>query len=64
MAELLLFSCNAMQPKQQDKDEKPGFFLRRHLLAPLDANRPEIADLSVPPDGIVCPHIVRSSEVS
>jgi hypothetical protein len=52
VAELLLLGRNTMQPEQQDKDEKPGFLLRRHLLSSLNANMPEI-DLSVPPDCIV-----------
>jgi hypothetical protein len=37
-----------MQSKQHDKDENPGFLLRRHLLDFPDANMPEIADLFGP----------------
>ena len=52
VTELLLLGRNTMQSKQQDKDEKPRFLVRRHLLDSLDKNMPEIADLFLPPDCI------------
>jgi hypothetical protein len=48
VAELLLLGRNTVQSKQQDKDEKPGFLLRHHLLDSPGAHRHEIADLFRP----------------
>ena len=65
VTELLLLGRNPVQSEQQDKDEKPGFLVRRHLLDSLDKNLPKIANPFFPLECIASHLLVayRKSDV-